>query len=170
MPIQFRCHRCRKQLSVTRRKAGSRTRCPACGADIQVPADVFARSSVKSIAPAGAGTAEPEPGDFGDVALLVGELPQAETGVRPKELQPADRAESQPAQPAEGDSRTGWESLAYNYVLVSRTAVYAQAILLVLAGLVGFMGGYWAGLRVGAQSAATVDAMTDELDLDAPVN
>jgi phage FluMu protein Com len=39
MPIRFRCQRCNKLLGIARRKAGSETTCPHCGATITVPAD-----------------------------------------------------------------------------------------------------------------------------------
>ena len=37
MPIRFRCSRCHRLLGIARRKAGSETRCPHCGATIMVP-------------------------------------------------------------------------------------------------------------------------------------
>jgi DNA-directed RNA polymerase subunit RPC12/RpoP len=37
MPIRFRCSRCNRLLGIARRKAGSETTCPHCGATIVVP-------------------------------------------------------------------------------------------------------------------------------------
>jgi len=37
MPIKFRCSRCQRLLGIARRKAGSETKCPHCGATITVP-------------------------------------------------------------------------------------------------------------------------------------
>jgi phage FluMu protein Com len=39
MPIRFRCNRCNRLLGIARRKAGSETKCPHCGATIMVPRD-----------------------------------------------------------------------------------------------------------------------------------
>ena len=39
MPIRFRCSRCNRLLGIARRKAGSETKCPHCGATIMVPGD-----------------------------------------------------------------------------------------------------------------------------------
>jgi hypothetical protein len=38
MPIQFRCKECRKRLSISRRKVGQPIECPACKAELKVPA------------------------------------------------------------------------------------------------------------------------------------
>lgn len=38
MPIRFRCSSCNRLLGIARRKAGSETKCPHCGATIMVPA------------------------------------------------------------------------------------------------------------------------------------
>jgi biopolymer transport protein ExbD len=37
MPIRFRCTQCHQLLSVSRKKAGVTTVCPACGAEVRVP-------------------------------------------------------------------------------------------------------------------------------------
>ena len=37
MPIRFRCSRCNRLLGIARRKAGTETKCPHCGATIVVP-------------------------------------------------------------------------------------------------------------------------------------
>ena len=37
MPIRFRCSRCNRLLGIARRKAGTETTCPHCGATIMVP-------------------------------------------------------------------------------------------------------------------------------------
>lgn len=37
MPIRFRCSSCKRLLGIARRKAGSETKCPHCGAAIMVP-------------------------------------------------------------------------------------------------------------------------------------
>ena len=37
MPIRFRCNSCNRLLGIARRKAGSETKCPHCGASITVP-------------------------------------------------------------------------------------------------------------------------------------
>jgi len=37
MPIQFRCQHCNQKLSITRRRAGSDVKCPACAEPIRVP-------------------------------------------------------------------------------------------------------------------------------------
>jgi DNA-directed RNA polymerase subunit RPC12/RpoP len=37
MPIRFRCTRCHRLLGIARRKAGTETKCPHCGAPIVVP-------------------------------------------------------------------------------------------------------------------------------------
>lgn len=39
MPIRFRCSRCNRLLGIARRKAGTETKCPHCGATIVVPRD-----------------------------------------------------------------------------------------------------------------------------------
>jgi DNA-directed RNA polymerase subunit RPC12/RpoP len=39
MPIRFRCNRCSLLLGIARRKAGTETRCPHCGATLLVPKD-----------------------------------------------------------------------------------------------------------------------------------
>ena len=37
MPLRFRCGYCNRLLGIARRKAGSNTTCPHCGATIAVP-------------------------------------------------------------------------------------------------------------------------------------
>jgi DNA-directed RNA polymerase subunit RPC12/RpoP len=37
MPIRFRCVSCDKLMGISRRKAGSRVRCPACASEVVVP-------------------------------------------------------------------------------------------------------------------------------------
>ncbi len=37
MPIKFRCHQCKKLLSISTRKAGQNVNCPACGEATRVP-------------------------------------------------------------------------------------------------------------------------------------
>jgi DNA-directed RNA polymerase subunit RPC12/RpoP len=39
MPIRFRCSRCNRLLGIARRKVGTETKCPHCGAGIMVPRD-----------------------------------------------------------------------------------------------------------------------------------
>jgi biopolymer transport protein ExbD len=101
MPVRFRCTHCQQLLSVSRKKAGTQTACPACGGEVRVPslegltAAPVAASGIASSPPrAEAGVAEKLGLDAASPEFLVPPL-----------------TEGEPRQPSEHqDTRNVWES------------------------------------------------------------
>jgi hypothetical protein len=129
MPVQFVCPKCRRTLSVTRRKIGQQVSCPKCAAVMTVPADEPALSASR-----GGATIPPELEQLGigglvdfdempDLTAAAASIPQAN---RPLLIPPR---QSPPIGP----------------VPISRRAIYLQAVLLLLVASVAFGLGYWLG-------------------------
>jgi hypothetical protein len=133
MPIHFKCHTCKRRLSVGSHKAGSDALCPSCGATIRVPtqADVAALAAMN--AATASGSADKPGADFSDfrfeedIAIAPGQ------SARPRQDTPVERFDPQ-------------------YVSISRKALYAQAGLIAIVALGCFVLGYLAGMAGGAGS------------------
>ncbi|MEX0937233.1 MAG: hypothetical protein WDZ59_05180 [Pirellulales bacterium] len=137
MPIRFSCQRCQKPLSVGTRKAGSRVHCPACGAEVQVPAMEPAGSPAAQSASA----AQPPPEPRSQEALPEDEpLPgvgASDDVAEPPVIVPQESPHVHHAgAPHDPD-----------LVVISRRAIYAQGILIAAVGVVGFVVGYLIGGR-----------------------
>lgn len=178
MPVQFLCPQCRQLLSVGRRKIGAAVNCPKCGVPTIVPDEQTAAAEVAVAraqrADGGAGMMElvvydDVPGLLGQPA---GALPPA-YGSPPNAPAPAyapaagyatsPPPAASPAAAPSGGAGAGWLSpaaaretsrragagLAEDVLLVSRHAVYAQAVLLLVVAMVAFGLGFFIGRGQG---------------------
>ena len=142
MPVQFICPNCRRTLSVTRRKIGHQVTCPKCAAPITVPATHPALAAAANLSAPRSELDQVDMGDFvdfEDLSDLMVDGPRR----RPMRIPTAVPTEAPvPSAP----------------VLVSRTSLYLQAVLLVLVAAVAFGLGYWLGgiqAQGGSESATT---------------
>jgi hypothetical protein len=129
MPVQFNCPSCRRRLSVTRRKVGHQVTCPKCTAPIVVPASqpALVGAADRLSVPAELDQLRMDGlADFTDLSDLMVDEPM----LRPVRLPKVTPAEVAPAP---------------ERVLISRTSIYLQAVLLVLVAAVAFGLGYWLG-------------------------
>lgn len=76
MPIRFRCGHCKKLLGIARRKAGTDTVCPHCGAIITVP--------------------QPAPDDLDDIDALLNAPPPPPPPAQPVKPAPPPRPAAAP--------------------------------------------------------------------------
>jgi len=130
MPVRFVCPECRRVLSVTRRKIGFEVTCPKCLALVTVPDG--------GQAPAKAAEGEPSAEEEGELPIASGlaffdNLPDLAVSRRPILAGP----------PTTGLVSPGVATA--NHVLVTRTAVYLQAVLLLVVAATAFGLGYWLG-------------------------
>jgi hypothetical protein len=136
MPVQFICPNCRRTLSVTRRKVGHQVTCPKCAAPITVPATQPALAGAAILSVARPELEQVDMSDFVDFEDL-SDLTVDQPRLRPVRI-PTEAPTSSPG------------------VLVSRTSIYLQAVLLLLVATVAFGLGYWLGgvdAKRGSQSA-----------------
>jgi hypothetical protein len=137
MPVRFVCPECRRVLSVTRRKIGYEVACPKCLALVTVPGE-----------PVPVKTTESEPAPEEEV-----ELPTAAALAFFDDL--PDLAIRQRPIPVSSTTEDGLDtdSIIDDHVLISRSAIYLQAVLLLVVAATAFGLGYWLG-GVDARSRA----------------
>jgi hypothetical protein len=108
MPIRFRCNRCNRLLGIARRKAGSETTCPHCGATLLVPRpvdDEDERGNLDDIdellkpiaAPAVAPAEAPTPAAAAPVVVARAASPPQPSASRPATVPTVPRPATQPA-------------------------------------------------------------------------
>ncbi|HEX3659615.1 MAG TPA: hypothetical protein VHV55_27755 [Pirellulales bacterium] len=140
MPVQFYCPHCRQLLKVGRRKIGTLVACPRCGSPTVVPT---AQSGATPLA-------EESVAGFEDVNELLRQppvAPQFATANIPTANMPAAIGWS-PAgfQPGALSPRAmSVDSDALDLLVVSRAAIYAQAVIFLVVACVAFLAGYWVG-------------------------
>jgi hypothetical protein len=153
MPVQFYCPHCRQLLKVGRRKIGSLVACPRCGAPTVVP---NAQGGATPLA-------EESVAGFEEVNELLRQapvVPQAPVAASPS-ASGWSSGSFQPAFPTQPVIET--EPDATDMLLVSRTAIYAQAALFLLVACVAFAAGYWVG-HSRAPAAASASAAGGKAD------
>lgn len=160
MPIGFRCTGCRSRLHVPRRWAGNTVPCPKCGTRVVVPASARGDGQATDL--------ESEPTAFADAGIerSIASL-QVPRSVTPGGIfaddsfelpSPDDRAAAMPI----GEAGRGGLTL-------SRRAVYAYGVLLLLVMLVmlvtAFFLGCWWTASGGRQTIARDPAETPPYSL-----
>lgn len=169
MPVQFVCSACRQLLSVGRKKIGALVPCPRCGVSNVVPDEATAAEAVAQLRATRGGELMELVVYDDDPELPPGaapmrppaysaSLPPAASGAPPAALAPQPAAASWiPASAPQPQPATSyaWQRAAdyasippgKRMLLVSRNAIYAQAALFVLLGVVTFATGYMMGRR-----------------------
>jgi hypothetical protein len=134
MSIRFACPNCSQKLSISSRKAGTKSRCPRCQKEITVPSPVSAAEV------AAQGPAQREPTSLND---LIGPAPPADRGAPFEQFVFDDETElvydtDEPI--AEIDP-----ALDTRLISIPRWALYGQGVLLAMVGLACFVLGLVAG-------------------------
>lgn len=127
MPIHFKCHTCKRRLSVGSHKAGTDALCPSCGATIRVPTkeDVAALTAMNAGLQSG---------------------PEATTLLDLSDFRFVDDPAATPGQAAKPRQDTPVERFDPQYVSISRAVLYAQGGLMAAVALGCFVLGYLAGM------------------------
>lgn len=175
MPVRFSCPTCQIVLGIADRKIGCQITCPKCGEALIVPSHQEAAVWLTSAAIGGGAhpaarlpndvSGPPDEGhglaDFGEVPRLITDVEEnqhrAAAAVRawppagPSSNPAGPTASAPPARtqfPPSGLGRSGEGGgvvIPSGFVLVSRRAVYAQAVLALALALFAFLAGYAIG-------------------------
>lgn len=145
MPIHFKCHTCKRRLSVGSHKAGSDALCPSCGATIRVPTkeDIAALSAMTA-------------GDESD--------PLAQTVFDAANFRFEDEPPPSTAKSARREDSVA-QSIDPQFVSLSRLAIYLQGGLLACVALGCFVLGYLAGMSGGSPRPATATPAAPPLSI-----
>ena len=128
MPVRFVCPECRRVLSVTRRKIGYEVACPKCLALVTVPGEPAVAKEVQDE------SIPDEDVELPTAAALAffDDLP--DLSIRQRPIPVSSAADIMDA-----------DSIRDDRVLISRTAIYLQAVLLLVVAATAFGLGYWLG-------------------------
>lgn len=146
MPIHFKCHTCKRRLSVGSHKAGSDALCPSCGATIRVPT----KEDVATLTAMNAG-------------LEAG--PEATTLLDLSEFRFVEDVAAAPGQPAKPRQDTPVERFDPQYVSLSRVVLYAQGALMAVVALGCFIFGYLAGIAGGGGPSGVQPAVAQPITI-----
>ena len=149
MPVQFVCHHCHKTLKVGRRKIGEEVTCPKCGGQVLVPGQEAAAMAI-ALAALNKGPAEADIPEFAvfdfDVSAASGIGRRSPAGVAAQPVVSAPAVTSATTvhrRAAAAGAPLG--SATTPMLLVSRTTLYAQAVLFLIVALGAFGAGYLIG-------------------------
>lgn len=152
MPVQFVCEHCQKTLKVGRRKIGEAVTCPKCGGKVTVPPEEVAAMAVALSALEKAQGKEPER-IVPEFAVFDYDAP-ATTGVGRRTSAPAAdpsaKAAATTSRASRASSARAFASAPASpsgapMLLISRTTLYAQAVLFLIVALGAFGAGYLIG-------------------------
>ena len=162
MPVQFVCQHCQKTLKVGRRKIGEEVTCPKCGGRVLVPGEEAAAMAVALAAlekrPAEADVPEFAVFDFDAPASGIGRRSATSVAAPPAASAPTAKS-TKPAIRRAVAISAPLASAAAPMLLVSRTTLYAQAVLFLIVALGAFGAGYLIGYgRAPGPAAESLDA------------
>jgi hypothetical protein len=134
MPIRFICTNCRQALAIAARKAGSKIKCPKCQAELTVP--VVADPADAPIPPAFSQQSSAKQPNFAE--FVFDDVPAA--------VDTPPMHTSIPLIDVRTDQAPGANVVIdRSLVAISRTVLYAQAVLIVVVALAAFGIGYFTG-------------------------
>ena len=143
MPIQFQCPACNRRLQVGSKKASQSVECPQCAEDVVVPSLAEAAAVSAMVASINVEPAENGLPDFSSVS-------EFDLDHRPSGSAAQSETSIPDAQQDDGALAT------HGRFSMSRGAIYALVLLLLVAVLIGFGAGLLVGKSLGSGSRSQV--------------